>query len=280
MPSRLRRALESTLTTSRLPSEPTSFTSPVIDYEPAPEPMGRPQPPQLGVIPVLNVAGPAAPCPPPSPAALHRHTPRPLAPVAPHRVVREPLPPRAAVVFADAALRRVLEVIDRRRPIAQLRPLLTPALIDRVVRAAASRGHRGGGVAPGAAARRVDGDGSPTAAEVFATYTRGRRVRAIAARIEKSAMIAGGWWPCRSDETASLARLCVQGNTVSVERVIKAPAARDLCVNRRRRKAFQLRRVGDGGPHLGDSRLSRWSWARSSRCGCGAGRSRFSCRTR
>jgi hypothetical protein len=33
-------------------------------------------------------------------------------------------PPRAAAVFADGVLRRVLEVIDRRRPIAQLRPLL------------------------------------------------------------------------------------------------------------------------------------------------------------
>ena len=31
-----------------------------------------------------------------------------------------------------------------------------------------------------------DDNGSPSAAEVFATYTRGRRVRAIAARIEVS----------------------------------------------------------------------------------------------
>ena len=40
---------------------------------------------------------------------------------------------RAAAVFADATLPRVLEVIDRRRPITQLRPLLAPALIDTVV---------------------------------------------------------------------------------------------------------------------------------------------------
>ncbi|HEY5843911.1 MAG TPA: hypothetical protein VIU87_21045, partial [Mycobacterium sp.] len=35
---------------------------------------------------------------------------------------QETTPPRAAAVFADAALPRVLEVIDRRRPITQLRP--------------------------------------------------------------------------------------------------------------------------------------------------------------
>ena len=42
----------------------------------------------------------------------------------------------------------------------------------------------------------------PSAAEVFATYTRGRRVRAIAAPHRSfAATVAGGWWPCRSDET-------------------------------------------------------------------------------
>jgi hypothetical protein len=84
------------------------------------------------------------------------------------------------LVFADAALRRVLEVVDRRRPIAQLRPLVTPALIDTVIaltrapRTAAATLRR-------VRVRMVDGE----AAEVFATYTRGRRVRAIAGRIEQ-----------------------------------------------------------------------------------------------
>jgi len=104
----------------------------------------------------------------------------------------EPTPPRAAGVFAEAALRRVLEVIDRRRPVAQLRPLLTPALVDTV--AALMRAPAG--VRDEAAVlRRVrlraagfdHGDPDGVAAEVFATYTRGRRVRAIAARVESAA---------------------------------------------------------------------------------------------
>ena len=146
-----------------------SFTSPVIDYEPPP------------------VAGPAAPvCPPPSPAALHRSTPRQLLPVDRHRAVREAPPPREVVVFADTTLRRVLEVIDRRRPIAQLRPLLAPALIDTIIGWTRAPAGRDGA----AVLRRVrvriaaHDEGEPSAAEVFATYTRGRRVRAIAARVE------------------------------------------------------------------------------------------------
>jgi hypothetical protein len=84
------------------------------------------------------------------------------------------------VVFADAALRRVLEVADRRRPIAQLRPLVTPALIDtvtaltRVPQTAAATLRR-------VRVRMVDGE----TAEMFATYTRAQRVRAIAGRIEQ-----------------------------------------------------------------------------------------------
>jgi hypothetical protein len=93
------------------------------------------------------------------------------------------LPPRAAVLFADAALRRVLEVADRRRPIAQLRSLVTPGLIDtvtaltRVPQTAAATLRR-------VRVRMVDGD-DRIQAEVFATYTRAHRVRAIAARIEQ-----------------------------------------------------------------------------------------------
>jgi hypothetical protein len=98
----------------------------------------------------------------------------------PRVVPRESAPPRTAVVFADAAIRRVLEVIDRRRPVGQLRPLLAPPLIDTVIaltrspHTAASRLHR-------LRLRMVDG--SQLQAEVFATYTRGPRVRAIAACI-------------------------------------------------------------------------------------------------
>ena len=129
------------------------------------------------------------PCPPPSPATLHRRTARRAdVPVDRRPAGHEPPPPRAAVVFADATLRRVLEVIDRRRPIAQLRPLLAPALIDTVVSLTRAPAGRDGAAVLRRVRLRTAGfdDAGPSAAEVFATYTRGRRVRAIAARIEVS----------------------------------------------------------------------------------------------
>ena len=108
---------------------------------------------------------------------------------------------RAAAIFADAALRRVLEVIDRRRPLAQLRPLLDGALVDTLLPAA----RRGEGVG---SARRGEGVGSArlrrvraqsvradgTAAEVAANYTRGERVYAIACRVEQVSTATGPRW--------------------------------------------------------------------------------------
>jgi hypothetical protein len=102
---------------------------------------------------------------------------------------------RAAADFADAALRRVLEVIDRRRPITQLRPLLTAGLVDSVL-----------ALNPGAAGRReaavlrrvrlqaVGPGDAATAAEVFGTYSRGRRVHAIACRVEQLPAADGNRW--------------------------------------------------------------------------------------
>jgi hypothetical protein len=94
---------------------------------------------------------------------------------------------RQAAVFADAALRRVLEVIDRRRPAAALRSVLAPCLVDSVLsvtRAVAGQ--------PGAAVLRrmrlqpVDsGSAASTTAEVFGTYSRGDRIHAIACRVEQ-----------------------------------------------------------------------------------------------
>ncbi len=107
------------------------------------------------------------------------------------RPVREAPPPRAAAVFADTALRRVLEVTDRRRPIAQLRQFTSPALIDAVAVLARVVSADGAAVLRRVRLRAVEsGSGEPTAAEVFATYTRGRRVRAIAGRVE----VVGGRW--------------------------------------------------------------------------------------
>lgn len=142
---------------------------PVVDCEPAPVGVGA--------------------CPPPTPKALRRrqsrgpgvggraaHPQRP-APIVP---VREPAPSPGAVAFADAALRRVLEVIDRRRPLAQLRPLLAPALIETVLTMTRSP-HSAAATLRRIRLRVVDDEGA--AAEVFGTYSRGPRIRAIAARI-------------------------------------------------------------------------------------------------
>ena len=148
-----------------------SLISPVVDYEPPP------------------VGASTPPCPAPSPAALHRRTPRPLAPA--DRPLRESPAPRAAAVFADTALRRVLEVVDRRRPIAQLRNSLRPSLIDTVAVLSRSPATEGTAVLRRVRLRTLEvGLQEPAAAEVFATYTRGTRVRAIAARVE---VVNGRW---------------------------------------------------------------------------------------
>lgn len=154
------------MTASRIPtpSEIAPIVTPIVDYEPAP----------LG----------AGPCKPPMPAALHRSTPRPLR-RTPRASPADAEPPRAAMVFADGALRRVLEVVDRRRPAAALKSVLTPNLIDTV------RAHAPGPSAQDAAVLRrlrartaATTDGEASAIEVFGTFTRGRRVHAVAGRIE------------------------------------------------------------------------------------------------
>lgn len=100
------------------------------------------------------------------------------------------LPMRQAAIFADAALRRVLEVIDRRRPAAQLRPLLAPSLVDSVLSVGrALAGQEGAAVLR---RMRLQPVGDPaTAAEVFGCYSRGDRIHAIACRVEQ---IPGNRW--------------------------------------------------------------------------------------
>jgi hypothetical protein len=156
----------------------STYLTPIVDYEPAPS---------------GAVASPAPPCPPPTREALHRKTPRPLPRAAGHPPRELPVP-RAAAIFADAAVRRVLEVLDRRRAVAALRPLLAPRLFDAVVALSRTPVHET------AVLRRVrvrtvealDGDASeePRAAEIFGTYSRGSRVCAFAGRIE---VVAGRW---------------------------------------------------------------------------------------
>lgn len=131
--------------------------------------------------------------PPPRAVEHHRASP-PVRRRSAHPPPRGDSPPavvlspalQSTAAFADAALRRVLEVIDRRRPLSQLRPLLTTGLADSVL-ATSSAAPRAGNAAMLRRVRlQVVGPADPpTAAEVFGTYTRGRRNHAIAGRIER-----------------------------------------------------------------------------------------------
>lgn len=146
-----------------MPVSDTAVT-PVIDYEPPTRATDHSVPRCL----------PSSP--PPTPRLRLRTAPA---------AVATPLSPqmRQAAVFADAALRRVLEVIDRRRPAAQLGSVLAPGLVDSVL--AVSRAAAG---APGAGVlrrMRVQPAFGDSAAEVFGTYGRGDRVHAIACRVEQ-----------------------------------------------------------------------------------------------
>ena len=162
--------------------------------------------PVISAVPIARLISEYEPPPlnspvPSSPVATApvATTPEPAAPARRLHVVPEPAsaagpdvtPPRDALVFADAALRRILEVADRRRPAGQLKALVVPPLLDAL--AAQTRHSQLGG---SAVLQRVrlrtarHAAGQATAVELFATYTRGRRVRAAAGRIEN----LGGRW--------------------------------------------------------------------------------------
>ncbi|MGU3293593.1 Rv3235 family protein [Williamsia sp. M5A3_1d] len=120
------------------------------------------------------------------PAAPRRRPPAPAvgAPVA-DRV--DP----SARAFAVTALTRVLEVIDRRRPVAHLSAVAAPHIVDQVTtlmhRPASSSvpGRR----PPTASLLRVHLQWSgPDAAEVTASFARGSRVHAVAARVQRVPM--------------------------------------------------------------------------------------------
>lgn len=148
----------------RVPVSDTAVT-PVIDYEPPTRAPG-PNPPR---------------CLPSPPTARPRVRPAPKTPLSPRM--------RQAAAFADAALRRVLEVMDRRRPATQLGAVLAPGLVDSVL--AVSRASAG---APGAAVlrrMRVQPAVGDDAAEVSGSYSRGERIHAIACRVER--LPAGRW---------------------------------------------------------------------------------------
>lgn len=135
----------------------------------------------LTVVPVADYEPPIGLAHRQSPAVGR---PRHLAAVAP--MTEHPAAP-AAVAFADAALRGVLEVVDGRRPFAQLQPLLGNQVAEALITMA--RASRGSSAASAAQLRRVrlrivDSEGNT--AEVFATYQRDGRVRAIAGRVQRA----------------------------------------------------------------------------------------------
>jgi hypothetical protein len=160
------------------PSRRDTFAvMPVVEYEPE-----RQSVPRSG-----------SQCRPSPHATLQRRTGR--APRRPYsgRPTRQPdaatpavLSPsmRQAAIFADAALRRVLEVIDRRRPLSQLRPLLAPSLVDSVLSVGRAPARQEGAAV--LRRMRLQPVGHPaTAAEVFGCYSRGDRIHAIACRVEQ-----------------------------------------------------------------------------------------------
>jgi Family of unknown function (DUF6459) len=157
----------------------------------------------FAVVPVVDYEPPARDvrhCRTPSPTALRRRNTH----VQQRHLSRRPDPPesaptstmsapmRQAACFADAALRRVLEVIDRRRPVAQLHGLLAAGLVDSVLSANRfTASHDGAAVLRRLRLQVVGAADRFAAAEVFGNYSRGQRIHAIACRIEQ---VAGGRW--------------------------------------------------------------------------------------
>lgn len=151
-------------------------------------------PPLPSVVPIADYEPPAFGGPPVQPPATGQgpRRRRPAAVGSAPDSAPEDTATRAAALFADAALRRVLEVLDRRRPLAQLRPLMAVGLVDSLPAVAGA--HRGAGPARlrrvVAQLARPDG----TAAEVAANYSRADRLYAIACRVEQITGATGKRW--------------------------------------------------------------------------------------
>jgi len=166
------------LSTSPGPSDRDAFAvMPVVDYEPPARDVRQCQPPSATALRRRNTH------------VQQRHSSQRVA-AGGSPTMSAPL--RQAACFADAALRRVLEVIDRRRPVAQLHGLLAAGLVDSVL--CANRLAADDRAAAVLRRLRLQAVGAPdrfAAAEVFGSYSRGRRIHAIACRIER---VAGGRW--------------------------------------------------------------------------------------
>lgn len=115
---------------------------------------------------------------------------RPMRPraVSPVPRVADTVDP-AARAFAVSAVTMVLEVLDRRRPLAHLSGVAVGHIVDQVAVLTAARAAltRPPGTVPATASlSRVHLQWSgPDAAEITASYARGPRVHALAARIQR-----------------------------------------------------------------------------------------------
>lgn len=154
----------------------TSSTGPLVT------PVAEYEPPSFGGPPPLPTLTGLSPTPPPR----RRATPCAL----PRNASSDEGQTRAAAAFADAALRRVLEVIDRRRTPAQVRPILAAGLADSLLPATRAQNTTGAARLRRVRAQPVSAGG----AEVAASYTRGDRVHAIACRVEQVTGAAGPRW--------------------------------------------------------------------------------------
>ncbi|MFC9555125.1 Rv3235 family protein [Rhodococcus sp. NPDC056960] len=160
-------------------SESYTFLSRVPHFEPAARDVPAPPLP----------AGPDAPAGGRHAPGRGRHRPSPHSGASPRSPAAPPdtapLPPRDVHRFTEQAFRLVLEVLDRRRNVRHLRPLVSPPLIDvvRTLALADSPGRRlGVATLVRVHLRAVE----PGAYEAFGTYGRGPRVFVIAARVERA----------------------------------------------------------------------------------------------
>ena len=161
---------------------PSARTSPAAGPRRPTRGESRVQPTASRVVPVVDYEPPLLRERPAASAAAPR--PRPAPPPRPHPTPRRPKrrPPGRRARLRRRGAAPVLEVIDRRRPLAQLRPLLAGGLVDSLL----SVPHRHGGEAARLRRIRVQPIGTTgAAAEVAATYTRGRRLHAIACRVQR-----------------------------------------------------------------------------------------------
>ncbi|NDK91266.1 hypothetical protein GYA93_17000 [Gordonia desulfuricans] len=127
-----------------------------------------------------------------------RSSPPSRVPQTPRRPAAIPAATVAAHRFAQATVTALFEILDHRRPLAHVGALVSASLLERVEALVGADLARTGGEGQTGAARvrrvHVQMCG-PAAAEVFGTYSRGRRVRAFAARIERV--------PCRVRDDAA-----------------------------------------------------------------------------